>query len=166
LYTGGFLIDIPFFLTYKYLKFMEVNMFTVKLLQEIEPNGDLGWLIYLVLFILLMMVIVGWLVSRRNASRPVVRGEAQVPPDIAAPDDLKRIEGIGPKVEELLNNAGIRTYQDLARADAANIQKKLDEAGLQMMDPKGWIEQAKLAARGEWEELKKLQDKLEGGRRT
>lgn len=141
-------------------------MFTVRLLQETEPNG-VGWLIYLVLFLFLMVVIVGWLVSRRNASRPAgVRDEALVPPRGDAPDDLKRIEGIGPKVEGLLNDSGIRTFDDLASADTADLQKKLDEAGLQMMDPKGWIEQAKLAAKGEWEELKKLQDKLEGGRRT
>ena len=141
-------------------------MFTVKLLQETEPNGDLGWLIYLVLFFLLMMVIVGWLVSRRNASRPEVQGEARVQPQANMPDDLKRIEGIGPKVENLLNSAGIHSFADLADADAADLQKKLDEAGLQMMDPRGWIEQARLAAQGRWEELKKLQDELDGGRKT
>ena len=141
-------------------------MFLVRLLQEAEPNDDLGWLIYLVLFLLLLMVIVRWLVSRRNASRPEVRDETLVRPAQDTPDDLKRIEGIGPKLEEFLNDAGIHTFQGLASADAADLQKRLDAAGLQMMDPKGWIEQAKLAAKGKWEELKKLQDELEGGRRT
>lgn len=141
-------------------------MFTLKLLQETEPNGGLGWLIYIVLFFLLLMVIVGWLVSRRNASRSGIRDEVRVQPEANIPDDLKRIEGIGPKVEELLNGAGINTYEGLANADAADLQKRLDEAGLQMMEPEGWIEQARLAAQGKWEELKQLQDKLEGGRRT
>lgn len=141
-------------------------MFTVKWLQETEPNGDLGWLIYLVLVLLLLMVIVGWLVSRRNASRTMFMDEARVQPVTNTPDDLKRIEGIGPKVEDLLNGVGIHSFEDLANAEASDLQKKLDEAGLQMMDPRGWIDQARLAAKGEWEELKKLQDKLEGGRRT
>lgn len=140
-------------------------MFSVMLLQETEPNAELGWLLYLVLFFFLLIVIVGWLVSRRNASRPEVMGEAQVHSQTDRPDDLRRIEGIGPKVEKLLNDEGIRSFEALSRANAAELQEKLDRAGLQMMDPEGWIEQAKLAARGEWEELKKLQDELQGGRR-
>lgn len=141
-------------------------MFSVILLQETEPNADLGWLLYLVLFFLLLMVIVGWLVSRRDAGRSEVVHGTQVHPAKESPDDLKRIEGIGPKVEQILNDAGIRTFEALAGADAAELERKLDQAGLQMMDPAGWIEQAKLAAGGEWEELRKLQDELKGGRRT
>jgi hypothetical protein len=145
---------------------MEVSMFSVMLLQETEPNADLGWLLYLVLFFFLLMVIVGWLVSRRNSGQPEVPHEAHVHAHTDGADDLKRIEGIGPKVEKLLNEIGIRSFEDLAGADAVDLEKKLDQAGLQMMDPKGWVEQAKLAARGEWAELEKLQEGLKGGRRT
>ena len=35
-----------------------------------------------------------------------------------------------------------------------------------MMDSAGWIEQAKLAAKGDTEGLMKLQDELKGGRRV
>ena len=33
-----------------------------------------------------------------------------------------------------------------------------------MMDPSGWIEQAELAAKGDWGAFEKLQDELKGGR--
>jgi large subunit ribosomal protein L21 len=79
-------------------------------------------------------------------------------------DDLAKIEGIGPKVVQVLNGAGISTFEALASAKAADVQKILDDAGLQMMDPKGWISQAKLAAKGDWDGFEKLQDKLKGGR--
>lgn len=79
------------------------------------------------------------------------------------PDDLTILEDIGPKVAKVLNEAGIHSFADLAGANAADVQKTLDAAGLQMMNPEGWIEQAKLAARGDMEGLKKLQDALKGG---
>lgn len=81
-------------------------------------------------------------------------------------DDLARIEGIGPKVVKVLNDAGILTFEELANAKAADVQKVLDDAKLQMMDPKGWISQAKLAAKGDWDGFEKLQEKLKGGRKV
>lgn len=81
-------------------------------------------------------------------------------------DDLTKIEGVGPKVAKVLNEAGISSFADLAGAKAADVQKALDAAGLQMMDPKGWISQAKLAAKGDWEGFEKLQGELKGGRKA
>ena len=95
-----------------------------------------------------------------------VRAEPVVQPGPpAAPDDLVSLEGIGPRVAKVLNDAGITTFAALAAADPVAIQKILSAAGLQMMDPTGWIEQAALAARGDWVELEKLQNELKGGRR-
>jgi predicted flap endonuclease-1-like 5' DNA nuclease len=82
-----------------------------------------------------------------------------------AADDLVKIEGIGPKVVKVLARAGIETFDDLAEAKRADVQKVLDQAGLQMMDPDGWIDQAKLAAKGDWAGFEKLQTKLKGGRK-
>jgi len=79
------------------------------------------------------------------------------------PDDLVKLEGIGPKVARVLNDAGITTFEALARANVADIQKALNAAGLQMMNPAGWIEQASLAAKGDWEGLERLQGELKGG---
>jgi predicted flap endonuclease-1-like 5' DNA nuclease len=81
-------------------------------------------------------------------------------------DDLARIEGIGPKVAGVLKGAGITTFDALAHAEPAKIRSILNEAGLRMMNPEGWIEQAQLAAKEDWDRLQKLQDELVGGRRV
>jgi len=81
-------------------------------------------------------------------------------------DDLKKIEGIGPKIAELLNAAGIQSYADLAGTDIDKIKEVLDEAGsrYKMHDPTTWPEQAQMAADGKWDELKELQENLKGGK--
>ena len=82
-------------------------------------------------------------------------------------DDLKKIEGIGPKIQELLNKADINTFEDLKNSNRTFIKKLLDEAGPQyrMHEPETWPEQAKMAFEGEWEKLKEYQDFLMGGRK-
>ena len=81
-------------------------------------------------------------------------------------DDLTIIEGIGPKVAEVLGEAGILTFAQLAETNADDIQKILNEAGLNMMDATSWPAQAKLAADDDMDGLKKMQDKLSGGRKV
>ncbi len=81
-------------------------------------------------------------------------------------DDLKKIEGIGPKIAGILNENGIVSFNDLANADVEKLKEILSEAGsrYRMHDPSTWPQQAKLAAEGKWDELKVLQDNLDGGR--
>lgn len=81
-------------------------------------------------------------------------------------DDLKVIEGIGPKIEELLKAAGITSWRALADAETSFVQGILDEAGsrYRMHDPGTWSKQAALAADSKWEELEKYQDDLKGGK--
>ncbi len=81
-------------------------------------------------------------------------------------DDLKIIEGIGPKIEELLNNAGVLTFRQLADAPVESIQAILNAAGprFRVHNPATWGEQAELACGWKWTELKALQDKLTGGK--
>jgi large subunit ribosomal protein L27 len=81
-------------------------------------------------------------------------------------DDLKVIEGIGPKIEELLQQAGIHTWAELAVAATDTVQAVLDEAGprYRMHDPATWSKQAALAAAEQWAELEAYQDHLKGGR--
>ncbi len=83
-----------------------------------------------------------------------------------ATDDLKKVEGIGPKIAGLLNDAGINTFADLGKAKITTLREVLANAGkrYQMHDPKTWSKQAKLAAKGKWDELKALQDVLNGGK--
>jgi len=82
------------------------------------------------------------------------------------PDNLKVVEGIGPKIEQLLNNSGIKTYEDLASARLDDLQMVLTKAGSRftMHDPKTWSRQAGLASAGKWDELKQWQDELDGGK--
>ncbi len=84
----------------------------------------------------------------------------------AAGDDLTIVEGIGPKIAELLNNAGITTFAQLAEADDATVQQVLTEAGprFNVHDATTWNEQAALARDGKMDELKVLQDNLKGGK--
>jgi large subunit ribosomal protein L15 len=81
-------------------------------------------------------------------------------------DDLKVIEGIGPKIADLLVNAGIVTFADLAEASVERVSEILSEAGSRFAvhNPATWGQQAALARDGKWDELKELQDRLSGGR--
>lgn len=85
---------------------------------------------------------------------------------ISTGDDLTKIEGIGPKIAELLNNAGITTFAQLADADDAAVQQVLTEAGprFNIHDATTWNEQAALARDGQWTELTEMQDRLKGGK--
>lgn len=81
-------------------------------------------------------------------------------------DDLKIIEGIGPKISGVLQVAGIRTLAQLAVTDVDELKRILTEAGIRLGDPGTWPEQAQLAAEGKWDELTALQGNLKGGRRV
>lgn len=82
------------------------------------------------------------------------------------PDDLQMIEGIGPKIKEVLSRHGIRTFKQLAETPVERLKEILTQAGerFRLADPATWPKQAKLAAERRWEELKKLQARLKGGR--
>jgi predicted flap endonuclease-1-like 5' DNA nuclease len=81
-------------------------------------------------------------------------------------DDLTVIEGIGPKIQELLFQYGIRTYRQLATTDVTRIKEILRSAGpqLAMHDPGTWTAQALLAANDEWDNLKAYQGYLSAGK--
>lgn len=81
-------------------------------------------------------------------------------------DDLKIIEGVGPKIETLLKEGGINTWAELAEASEERLKEILDAAGprYQIHDPSTWPAQAKFAADGKWDELKEYQEMLIGGR--
>ncbi len=83
---------------------------------------------------------------------------------VEIPDDLEIIEGIGPKIARLLQEAGITTFAQLAEVDIPRLKSILLAANLRVNDPTSWPEQAKLASSGKMEELKQLQDRMKGGR--
>jgi predicted flap endonuclease-1-like 5' DNA nuclease len=84
----------------------------------------------------------------------------------AKADNLKIIEGVGPKIEGLLKDGGINNWSELAKAEVATIQGILDAAGprYKLAKPGTWPTQAGLAAAGKWSELKAYQDSLNGGK--
>jgi large subunit ribosomal protein L27 len=85
--------------------------------------------------------------------------------EVVEADDLKKIEGIGPKIAEIFNEAGINTFAELAAAPEEKLKEILTDAGSRYAskNPSTWPQQAKLAAEGKWDKLKELQDKLKGG---
>jgi NADH-quinone oxidoreductase subunit I len=92
---------------------------------------------------------------------------APSPAEAAAPDDLKVIEGIGPRIATLLQSAGITTFAQLAETEVSRLEQLLVEANLRRLaDPAMWPEQARLAASGDWDAFNALTDQLKGGRRA
>ncbi len=89
-----------------------------------------------------------------------------LPVPTPAANDLKIVEGIGPKIEELLNNEGILTFDQLATTSPERLSQILRAAGprFQIQDPGTWPRQAQLAAAEDWNGLKQLQNDLAAGR--
>lgn len=81
-------------------------------------------------------------------------------------NDLKIVEGIGPKIEGLFNDAGIKTWQALSESSTEKLQSILDGGGenYAIHNPSTWARQALLAYQGKWQELKDWQDSLLGGK--
>ena len=101
----------------------------------------------------------------KRADEPI---PVQTPhPIYGASDDLKVIEGIGPKIESLLKAAGIENWHDLAEASIPNLKGVLEQAGsrYRLNDPSTWPEQARLLSESEWEKFKIYTDFLIGGRK-
>jgi len=81
-------------------------------------------------------------------------------------DDLTVVEGIGPKISELLNQAGIYSFQTLSETSPDVLKGILERAGnrFKMHDPSTWPKQSELAAKGKWDDLEEYQEFLMGGR--
>jgi len=80
-------------------------------------------------------------------------------------DNLKIIEGVGPKLEQILKDAGLNSLSDIANAEVQSLKSILEAAGsrYKMFNPETWPQQAKLAVDGKMDELKELKNSLSGG---
>jgi predicted flap endonuclease-1-like 5' DNA nuclease len=118
-----------------------------------------------VVLVIITIVLILWGFKKSEPapvkSAPVAEKAASIP---LKADDLVIIEGIGPKIAELLKKNGITTFAQLAAANVADLEKMLKAAGLQFAKPGSWPQQAALAAQGKMDELKALQEKLVAGR--
>ncbi|WBX73671.1 hypothetical protein PG913_12730 [Tenacibaculum pacificus] len=81
-------------------------------------------------------------------------------------NDLKIVEGIGPKIEGLFHDFDIKTWKQLSEASIEKCQEVLNSGGdrYRIHKPTTWPKQAKLAYEGKWEALLKWQDELDGGK--
>ncbi len=112
--------------------------------------------------------------TKRAVAKPVAKkGKATTSTTVkktattkSAKIDLKKIEGIGPKIAQILGQNGIDTYDKLASTSANKLETILKTAGPRyaMHKPASWPTQAQLAAEGKWDELSTLQQKLNGGK--
>ena len=82
--------------------------------------------------------------------KPVAKAKKEAPK--AAPkkvaakgDDLKKLDGVGPKLAEILNAAGLNTYADVAGTSVEKFKEILEAAGSRYAskDPASWIAEAK-----------------------
>lgn len=76
---------------------------------------------------------------RRSPREPEVAGTATAP----VPDPLEKIRGIGPVTATRLNEAGITTFDQLAKLDPVTLGDIVRVPG---WDPADWIEEARRLA--------------------
>ena len=123
-------------------------------------------------------------VSKTATTKPTPKPKAKSAPKTVAPiafdaalaksafgkrvkqDDLKVVEGIGPKIEQLFHNHKIKTWKALSECSVKKCQEVLKSGGsrYQMHNPGTWPKQAKLAYEGKWKKLSDWQDKLDHGK--
>lgn len=157
-------------------------------------NDITGWLVFLAIVILTFILVWALLrnrptstheenVSHENQVKPQQREEVPVTvehEDISdlsqnsmileseqteeKIDNLEIIEGIGPKISQILKTAGVTTFKELSIMDPTEIKKILVASNLRVNDPTTWPEQARLAELGDMQALIEFQNRLRGGR--
>lgn len=98
-------------------------------------------------------------------SSKVLAKELGLKPQKSNKDDLTVVEGIGPKISQLLIADGIETFHRLEKTEVSHIQKILDDAGpsFKLAKPESWPRQSGLCVIQDWKELKEYQDRLFNG---
>lgn len=138
-------------------------MLFMKLMSEGGVNTELVWLLWVVLGSFALIVVIGWLAS---LNKKPTEAPAHTHVEEKHEDDLEIIEGIGPKVAKVLKEGGIHSFADLAHTSPEKVNELLKAAKLNMLDSAGWIDQAALAAKGDMDGMKKMQEEMKGGRRA
>ena len=102
--------------------------------------------------------------AKKDAVKPAKKESAKDSKKDSGADDLTKIEGIGPKIATVFADNGIKSFEDLSASKVGDLRTILADNGLSQHDPKTWKKQATLAKNGKWDELKTLQDELDGGK--
>lgn len=114
--------------------------------------------------VLFVIFFAAWLIIRMTTGDDTVVETHER--DSTTPDDLTKIEGIGPKISATMHAAGLKTYTQMADTSVERLEEILKDAQIRLGNPSTWPEQAGLAAKDSWDALEKLQDELQGGRRA
>lgn len=137
-----------------------------------------GWFFFL--GFLIAVFIVAWaILTKRPVEKEVVNQFHHLDPNIHEihledeighetnnfinDDNFEIIEGIGPRIAELLRSEGIKTFDQLSKASAEDLRLILNKANLRINNPGSWPKQARLAASGDMAELEKYKERLKGG---
>ncbi len=147
---------------------MRMSLFTSS--DDQESSNLFAWSIGFTFAFIITAGLIIWLLQQKKAEQSTyikIKDPVKVEkPPPQEPEDLSRIEGIGPKIDSVLKVAGITTYSQLAETEVNQLQVILKEVGLSRFNPETWPEQASLAAQGNWDGLSALQEELRGGRRA
>jgi predicted flap endonuclease-1-like 5' DNA nuclease len=144
--------------------------------QDSESAGTFpwwGWLILILGLLAILYLIFFWEPKKeKESASPESMPTADIEktaPETEKPsimDDLTKIEGIGPKIQAILQGEGISSFSKLAESTPDRITEILNKSGIRLASADTWPEQARLAAEGKLEELQDLQDSLKGGRKV
>ncbi len=104
---------------------------------------------------------------KKDKNAAVRKSKAVVKVKTANKDDLMRIAGVGPKIAKFMKKNGISSFQALAKYDNVKLATMLKKEGVRARkdDPESWKEQAQLAVKGDWENLRKYQEKQKSERK-
>jgi len=102
--------------------------------------------------------------QKASTAAPVQKEQKPAAPKKPVEDDFSRLQGIGPKINQLFHNAGILTYQQLADADPVQLKNILVDASMFGADPRSWPEQAALASKEDWDSLEAFKQELKNKR--
>jgi predicted flap endonuclease-1-like 5' DNA nuclease len=81
-------------------------------------------------------------------------------------NDLTVIEGIGPKIAQILAENKVKNFKSLIATPIEDIKTWLKANKLQFVDPTTWAEQAQLLDAGKTVEFETLKNELKGGKRV
>lgn len=139
--------------------------------QPVTQAYDLTDATWEVIVMLLIAFLLGWFFRWLwdRSENPVIIVQEDPRPEKYrkfTEESLQVVEGIGPKIEELLKNNGVMNWHMLAASTTESLKAILQKGGerFQMHDPSSWPDQAALAIEGKWAELEEYQVLLPGGR--
>ncbi len=129
-----------------------------------QQKGLPGWIwavLIVVPAVILFRIVYWWLLIpsyKRMAAMEIDSPRRLKKVISSTPDDLTKLKGIGPKISQALQDAGVFSFAQLALLNADELQSVLDQANARMTDISAIQAQARLAASEDWEGLKELQN--------